>query len=151
MRKIVEIITFLGVQTLLGKRVSFPYGLLIGLDLLEITALVVASDMAQTFILLNCFDYITTKLQFLKKRESPTSRLKNKIETWGIPGLIAISALPYGGGALTGSILAVSANIRKTSAYWSIVTGCIIGSLLFCLGFGGIMSIFNENPSPLVR
>lgn len=142
MRKAVEIITFLGVQTLLGKRVSFPYGLLIGLDLIEITALVVASDMVQALVLLNCFDFISAKFRFLKRKGRAGGGLKSKMETWGVPGLIAISALPYGGGALTGSILAVSVNLHKTRAYWSIVIGCIIGSLLFCLGFGGIMSTF---------
>lgn len=144
MPEFAKIITFIGVQTLLGKRASFPYGLLVGLNLFEITALVVANDMIQTFVLLNCFGYLKSKFPMFKTKERAKKRWKEKIETWGFPGVIAVSALPYGGGALTGSILAISTNLNKIRAYWSIVAGCIIGSLLFCAGFGGILNLFQK-------
>lgn len=129
-------------QTLLGKRGSFPYGLLAGFTLFEITALVIASDFAQTFILLNFFDLFASKLHFIKRRKIQAPGWREKIKKWGAPGIVAISALPYGGGALTGSILAISFNVKKGKAFWSIAMGCVIGSLLFYIGFGGILTIF---------
>jgi uncharacterized membrane protein len=65
------------------------------------------------------------------------------IEKYGSTGLIFIAALPYGGGALTGSIVAVSIKMDKKKAFVLITIGCIIGSMLYYLGFAGILTLFH--------
>jgi uncharacterized membrane protein len=143
-----KIAVFLGVQFLLGRRGSFPYGLLAEFSLIKITLLVIVSDIIQALLLLNFFDFFSRKIPWLKKKihkcdmekqEVYTGKWWTKIKKWGTPGLVAVAALPYGGGALTSSILAVSANMNKKPAFFLIVAGCIIGSMIFYLGFSSML------------
>lgn len=145
-----QILSFLGIQYSLGRRGSYPYGLLLEFSLLKITVLVIVSDMVQTVLLLNLLVYIRKKCKWLKskkqeeRREKKKRRFKEWLKTHGSAGLIVIAALPYGGGALTGSIVAVSIKMRKYKAFVLITIGCIIGSFIYYLGFAGILSFFNK-------
>jgi uncharacterized membrane protein len=142
-KQFLRIAGFLGVQYLLGKRGSFPYGLLMKLNLLEISLLVILSDIIQTLTLINFLDILLEKLPFLRKlKEKRENRKKNnptkkkpslweKLKQHGSWGLLAIAALPYGGGALTGSIVATSMGLEKKKATIIIITGCILGTALF--------------------
>jgi len=146
-----KIILFIGIQYTLGRRGSYPYGLLVDFNLVKITFIVIISDMIQTLILLNLFEYSFEKIPFLKKFKNWLETRKKKSESkktfwvrlkkWEGLGIIAVAALPYGGGALSGSILAVSLKMNKKKAYFLIITGCVIGSILFYLGFAGIISL----------
>lgn len=147
MHEIWKIAAFIGVQYLLGKRGSYPYGLMVGFGLYKITLLVIFSDIMQTLLLLNFFDYFSRKIAWLKKKwkgrefkkkEGTRGNFREKLKQWGAPGILVMSALPYGGGALTGSILAMSVNMEKRRAFFFIVSGCIIGAILFYFGFTGI-------------
>ncbi|MCP5107988.1 MAG: small multi-drug export protein [bacterium] len=145
MDKLWKIASFIGVQYVLGKRGSFPYGLAVGFSLFKITLLVVVNDIVQTFLLLNCFEYLSRKCSRLKRKKHERKwrlKLREKLEKWGAPGLIAVAALPYGGGALTGSLLAMSIKMDKKKAFCAVAAGCIIGSVIFYLGFTGILSLF---------
>jgi len=146
-----KIIVFICVQYTLGRRGSYPYGLLVKFSLLKITLIVIISDMIQTVVLLNLLEFSSERigwLRKLKKRLDKKEKKETKKSFWlkfkkykGL-GIIAVAALPYGGGALTGSILAVSMKMQKKRAFLFITFGCIIGSILFYLGFIGIISIF---------
>jgi hypothetical protein len=59
--------------------------------------------------------------------------------------VVAIAALPYGGGSLTGSIFAISLKLPKKKAFVLIIVGCIIGSMIFYLVFAGIISLLPES------
>ena len=77
-----EIISFFAIQYALGRRGSFPYGLLVKLTLLEISVLVVISDMIQTFLLLNFAGFLRKHLHFLntlkkKLRKNPFGAFLN--------------------------------------------------------------------------
>lgn len=137
MHEIWKIAAFIGIQYVLGKRGSFPYGLMAGFGLYKITLLVIVSDIMQTLLLLNFFDYFSRKISWLKK-EGTRGKFWKKLKQWGAPGIIVVAALPYGGGALTGSILAMSVRMEKKRAFCLIVSGCIIGAILFYFGFTGI-------------
>ena len=145
-----EIISFFAIQYALGRRGSFPYGLLVKLNLLEISVLVVISDMIQTFLLLNFAGFLRKHLNFLstlkkKLRKKPKPKKSNKWEKLkkiGPLGLLLVSALPYAGGALSGSIMAASLKMKKTKAFLIIILGCIISTCLYFLGFAGVISIF---------
>lgn len=150
MAKVWKIVVFIGIQCLLGKRGSYPYGLMVGFGLYQITLLVIANDIIQTLLLLNSFEYLSGRIAWMNKRrytcepekqEASGKKWRKKLEKWGAPGLIAVAALPYGGGALTGSILAISMRLEKRRAFWFIIAGCIIGSLIFYFGFIGIQSV----------
>ncbi len=147
MHEIWKMTAFIGVQYILGKRGSYPYGLMVGFGLYKITLLVIVSDIMQTLLLLNFFDYFSRKIAWLKKKkegcetrkkEGVRKKLWKTLKQWGAPGIMVVAALPYGGGALTGSILAMSVRMEKKKAFYFIVSGCIIGAILFYLGFTGI-------------
>ena len=148
-----KIVVFIGVQYTLGRRGSYPYGLLVKFSLIKITIIVLISDMIQTVVLLHLLEFSSEKIGWLKRLKNRLAK-KEKKETkksfWlklkkyrGL-GLIAVAALPYGGGALTGSILAFSMKMEKKRAFLYITFGCTIGAILFYLGFAGILSFFKK-------
>jgi len=147
-REIGRILSFLAVQYTLGRRGSFPYGLLMKFSLEKLSLLVVFSDLLQTLTLLHFFDACVGKWRWLrnlrrKLTHSEEERsLRNRLKRAGNWGLVVVSALPYGGGALTGSILAVSLHIDKRKAFAAIMSGCVIGTLLWYLVFAGILTVF---------
>lgn len=149
MHEIWKIAAFIGVQWLLGKRGSYPYGLMVGFGLSKIMVLVIVNDIIQTFLLLNFFDYFSRKIAWLRrkreksktpKREGVCKKLLKTLKQWGALGIMVVAALPYGGGALTGSMLAMSVRMEKGRAFCFIVAGCILGAVLFYFGFTGITS-----------
>jgi uncharacterized membrane protein len=108
--------------------------------------------MIQTAFLLNAIELSFDKINFLKKityklKNPEKAENKNKLRTifkkWGDLGLFFVAALPYAGGAISGSILAFSMGISKTKAFIIITLGCILGAFIFYLGFTGILTIFN--------
>lgn len=143
-KQILRILGFLGVQYLLGRRGSFPYGILMKFSLLEIALLVVLTDIIQVLVLINMLGVLTGKFSFFrKKKETAPKQKRDKPSLWeklkrhGDWGLLAIAALPYGGGALTGSIVATSMGMEKKKAFFVIITGCILGTAIFCAFFAG--------------
>ena len=145
-----KLIIFFCIQYALGRRGSFPYGLLVNFSLLKISLLVIVSDIIQTIILLNFFDYFSKNFIFLKRFKQKLSKKyppkiqnsKKKFQKIGNTGVLLISALPYAGGALSGSIFAISLKIEKRKAFFIIISGCVIGTYLYYLGFTGIISVF---------
>jgi len=144
-----EIASFIGVQYVLGRRGSFPYGLILDFSLLKIGVVVILSDVIQTIILINFLPAAIRKVKELervktyleKKRENSEGRFRNYFRKYGSSALLLISALPYGGGSLTGSVLAVSLKISKIRSFLLIITGCVIGTFIFYLIFTGLISI----------
>jgi uncharacterized membrane protein len=145
-----KIVVFIGIQYALGRRGSYPYGLLIKFSLVKISLIVIISDIFLTLLLLNLLDLAVEKIGWLrrwkirldsKKNKGRKGSLWGKIKRYGTPGLVLAAALPYGGGALTGSIMAFSMKLDKRRAFIFIMAGCIIGTILFHLGFLGILAL----------
>ncbi len=144
-----KILSFVGVQYLFGKKGSYPYGLLLKFNLIEITVLVIICDILQTLFLLYLLDLSFNNIKFLKNikeklkasEEKKKSKLREKLIKWGDWGLFFIAALPYAGGAISGSIVAFSIGMNKRKAFFIIVAGCILGALIFYLSFSGILMI----------
>lgn len=151
-----KMVVFIGIQYTLGRRGSFPYGLLVHFSLVKITIIVVISDVIQTIALLNLLEYSFDKIPILKKlkyrltqkKKYPNGKSKTsfweKITKWREVGVVIIAALPYGGGALSGSILAYSMKMKKKRAFFFIILGCIIGSTLYYLVFYGIIELVDK-------
>lgn len=150
-QEIGKILSFIGVQYTLGRRGSYPYGLLIHFSLFKITAIVVLSDMIQTVFLLRSLDAVLGWLKRFRARlrKSPANPVKSEKRFWerfrryGALGIFLVAALPYAGGALSGSILAVSLKTDRRRAFFIITAGCILGSVIFHLGFTGILALVN--------
>ncbi len=151
LKESMKIISFMGVQYAFGKKGSYPYGLLLKFSLLKISVIVVICDMLQTLFLLHLIEVSFDKINFLKKimdkmthsEESENrNKFRDKFKKWGDWGLFFVAALPYAGGAISGSILAFSMGIEKKKAFIIITLGCILGALIFYLSFTGILTIF---------
>lgn len=151
-KEIGKILSFIGVQYTLGRRGSYPYGLLIHFTLIKITLIVVISDMIQTVFLLNFLDRVLGFLKRLRSRlrrnpdaaSRPESRTRERFKRYGPIGVFLVATLPYAGGALSGSILACSLKMDKRRAFLLITAGCIIGSIIFHLGFTGILALVHS-------
>lgn len=139
-------VSFLVVQYTLGRRGSYPYGLWMGYPLTAVSILVFVSDLLQTVVLLKGLNTIRPWLRRVRQlfpwavwaRKRQERGLSGRWARWGIWGVLLVSALPYAGGALTGSILAVSLEQKPVRAFGAIALGCLLGTLLFHLGFSGI-------------
>ncbi len=109
--------------------------------------LVVISDIIQIIVILNFFEFFVNKLdvitkikkKFWKNVENSGKNRLEKFKKYGDWGVLLISALPFAGGALSGSILAVSLEYKKLKAFFLILSGCMIGTLLYFVGISGIM------------
>jgi uncharacterized membrane protein len=185
-----KIAVFFTLQYGLGRRGSFPYGLLMNFSLLKISSLVIISDIVQTAVLLNFFEFIRYRIPYLAKKKLATENIpdaplpppgsnnfyalrtkpllhhnlpltemnpppiKKKLapfqcikklarsKKYRHLGLLLVSALPFGGGALTASIMAITLKLDKKKSFLLIIVGCIIGTFLFYLGFTGLGAIF---------
>ena len=151
LKEILKIISFMGIQYAFGKKGSFPYGILLKFSLLKISIIVVICDMIQTIFLLNLIELSFDKIGFLKKiiekfKHSEESENKNRFrerfKKLGAFGLFFIAALPYAGGAISGTIFAFSIGMKKKKAFIIITLGCILGAIIFYLGFSGLLTIF---------
>ncbi len=149
-----KIFSFFGIQYIFGRRGSYPYGLLVNYSLIKITILVLISDVLQVLLLLNFLDFLKSKISWLRKKNQDYEmenqgggshgrkhKFWNRLKELGGFAVILVAALPYGGGALTGSIFANSLGIPRVKSFFLIISGCVIGAILFYLGFAGILGL----------
>ena len=145
--RMVKILAFFWIQYTLGRRGSFPYGILVNFSLLKISILVIISDIIQIILILNFFEIFVNKLDLINRikkrlRRKPGNSKKNRLEKfkkYGGWGILIVSSLPFAGGALSGSVLAVSLEYKKWKAFFLILSGCVIGTGLYFIGFFGII------------
>ncbi|MCI0470190.1 MAG: small multi-drug export protein [Candidatus Aminicenantes bacterium] len=145
-----KLAAFFGIQYVLGRRCSYPYGIVVGYSLLKITLLVFICDITITFALLILFEKSAKKIPWLKKKrdeyaaDKPGKKKKNwlqRLKKNKAAAIILITAFPYGGGVLTGSIFAFAMKIPIKKSFFLIIIGSIICSLIFHLGFAGILAL----------
>jgi uncharacterized membrane protein len=143
-------LVFFAIQYAVGRRGSFPYGIMVHFSLLKISVLVVISDILQTILLLNSFEFISKRLlwwqnfkaRVFKKTVDTCEKKESRFKRFGLAGIFFVSALPYGGGALSGSILAISINERKWRAFFMIILGCMVSTVFYYLSFKGVLVLF---------
>ncbi len=150
---VVKIGSFVSVQYLFGKKASYPYGLILGFNLFEITLLVIACDIVETAFLLQIFHFSGKKVKWLnkvhsllikKETEPSRSKIREKLMRYRKFGVFFVSLLPYAGGAISGSILSYSLGLKKKESFFIIVFGCIVGAGIFYLGFSGFFAIIKK-------
>lgn len=142
-----QLLGFIAVQYTLGRRGSYPYGLLIRYSLVQISMLIILCDAIQTFILLTFFNRLVRLSPWLskrfdnkrRKREAlPPTHWRKRLYNHRFPAMVFIAALPYGGGALSGALFALSTDSQKPRAFLFILLGCILGTLIYHVSISGL-------------
>ncbi len=148
-----KIVSFIVVQYLFGKKASYPYGLIVGFNLIEITFLVIACDIFETAFLLQVIHFGGKKFRWMRKihhlllkkeTETKKSIVREKLMKYRKLGVFFISLLPYAGGAISGSILSYSLGLKRKESFFIIVSGCIVGAFIFYLSFSGFFAIIRK-------
>lgn len=131
-----KLLSFMGVQYILGRRGAYPYGLLIKLSLIEITFLVILCDALQSVALLTLLERIPWLSRLLEKartrrREKKRWAWLQRLDSHRFMAMLIIAAIPYGGGALSGSLFALSTSSPRFKSFLFILTGCFLGTMLY--------------------
>jgi len=144
---ILIIISLLGIQYVLGKKCSFPYGILMGLSPVFIGVLVLFSDFTlipfALFMLegsqkIPWLDRWRRRLLLNEERVRQSRRLRYA-QRLGKLGIVAIVSIPLSGGVWTGVILSHLMGLKRFEEYVLIGLGSVIGCAIFVLSFIGIV------------
>lgn len=145
-----KIVTLFLMQYAMGKRGSFPYGLVLQFSLVKIVVLIILADIIQTVILMYLLETSSRKISWMQGIKEKLMRYQRKREQkkwfqkfggWGLLGIFLISSLPQGGGAITGCLLAFGVQARKIPAIVAISCGCVVSDFLFYAAFQGLLSL----------
>ena len=140
--------TLIVIQLALGKKISFPYGVIIGFSPITIGVMAFICDIVLMVFIRLLFDN-TSKLQMkfnkLRNRYKSAeekfrrSRRYSHLQNLGKMGVVILVSIPGAGGVWSGSMLAHILSLNKTDAYCTIIFGSVINTLLFVLGSMGII------------
>ena len=137
-------------QYTLGKKVSFPLGLVLGVEAYEIGIIVVLSEFVLMAIINHIFNlsFENFKWALYLRERSERIQAHLKQRTWtarliqiGWLGPLIITAVPFAGGVWTGISLSQVMNLSNRQTLLSVGVGAILGSLIFVLASLGILSI----------
>lgn len=142
------ILTFLLVHIFLGRKISVPYGLAIGLKIWWVALFALALDVVQ----IPFFYYIyeggskaeivkRLKGRLLRREEDfKSSKLFKFAKKWGKVGAILVVALPFqGGGIWSGVMVAYLLGFSKREGYLLLTLGSITGIFILIVGFAPII------------
>lgn len=147
-RLTVVVITLLGIQFVLGKKASFPYGILMGLPLYAIGLIVILSDL---FLIYFTHVLITRTVRmkwlvilqrraFIDGEKLRKSRWLRHFQNLGRLGVVVVVSTPLAGGVWTGSILSRILGLERMETFALIAIGSVIGCAIFVFGFQGLLS-----------
>jgi len=143
-------ITFLAlvvIQLILGKKVSFPYGIVFGYDPVNLGIIITICDIFFIIFLLFVFES-SSKIKFISRfrekyiaksekwKEKRSFRYFNKL---GKIGVVTVNIIPFTGGLWMAYILANLLFLKKTETFSLTILGAILGNLLFVLSSLGIL------------
>jgi uncharacterized membrane protein len=142
------IILFIISQLLLGRKVSIPYGIAVGLNAYLVLGLAITIDISLIPFVFWVYKGTTRKLSLLiKKRLSSKeekineSRMMRFIKPLGRMGVLVVTAIPFSGGVLTGIALCRLLKLRYKESFVLLSIGSFLGCLLFVLGVEGIIKL----------
>jgi len=146
MRLFILIIPFIISQLLLGRRVSIPYGIAVGLNTYLVLGLATTIDISLIPFIFWVYRSTGRKIGLLiKKRLSSKqekiakSRMMRFIKPLGRMGVLAVTTIPFSGGVLTGIALCYLLKLRYKESFVLLSIGTFLGCLLFVLGVEGII------------
>lgn len=146
---ILVVSTLVGVQIIIGKKASFPYGILMGLSPLTIGIIVLFSDLGTIpllqFLLSSSqkIRWVETWRQKLIQRQGRWEQQRwfqsvKRMQNWGVTAVVAVPLL---GGINTGAIMSHLLNLKKFEAFVFMGLGAAVGSAIFVLGAYGILAL----------
>jgi len=137
-------------QLSLGKKVSYPYGLLVGLNLYTITGLVIITDLVLMLFIekvissgvrkLEKFDFVKQKKINLKHFLTDT-KIGIYLQHLGKLGVLIITALPFAGGVWSGAALSKIVNLSRPIVIILLTIGVIVGASIFHFGSLGLIAV----------
>ncbi len=146
MNLFILIILFIISQLLLGRKVSIPYGIVVGLNVYLVLGLAITIDISLIPFVFWVYKGTTRKISLvIKKRLSSKeekiteSRMMRFIKPLGRMGVLVVTAIPFSGGVLTGIALCRLLKLRYKESFVLLSIGTFLGCLLFVLGVESII------------
>ena len=144
---IITFITLICIQLILGKKASFPYGVLMGLSPIHIGIVALISDFSLMPFVRYLFEN-TKRVGWLEKlrkklfadeKRLRESRWLRRFQNMGKLGVVILVSVPGGGGVWSGTILSHILDLKKLETYFLVGLGSVFGCLIFVLCFHGII------------
>ena len=144
-------ISLILLHAVLGKKASFPFGIIVGLTPVFIGIIVIIYDLALMVVVRMIFENssrITWLERLRKKLFADHDKLRKSkwlkfCQNLGRLGVFIITAVPFSGGLWTGSILAHILNLQRKETYILVGLGSILGCAIFVVSFMGIVKLVN--------
>jgi len=151
----VVIFTFIIIHLTLGRKVSIPYGLALGLNVYLILGLALVLDTIFTSLIYFLSQEAVVKLKLLKRIKekiislhskliNSKSRLMHFFSHLGKTGIVLANAIPFTGGINVSIPLIHALNLSKGEGFFLLFVGNLLGCLFITLGAKGILVWFSE-------
>ncbi|MBC8276952.1 MAG: small multi-drug export protein [FCB group bacterium] len=135
------------IQLILGKKVSFPYGIVFGFDPVNLGIIITICDIFFITFLLFVFESsskIKIISRFRGKYTAKSDKWKDKrsfqyFNKLGKIGVVTVIIIPFTGGLWMAYILANLLFLKKTETFSLTMLGAILGNSLFVLSSMGIL------------
>ncbi|MCF7840836.1 MAG: small multi-drug export protein, partial [Candidatus Marinimicrobia bacterium] len=137
---LLTIVSIVVAQFLLGKKASFPLGLVLGFSAWAIATIVIVCDLVLMFILLNLFAVSISRLKWMRlvrrrfewaQEWLAEGRWTRKLIPVGWLGVVAITAIPLAGGVWSGVALSRTMAMTRNQSIITITLGIMLGCAIF--------------------
>ncbi len=144
-------LTFLALHIGLGRKISIPSAMALGINTATVVAMGIALDVMQIPFFLAVYGHTARIPWFrslsdrLEKRSHSieSSRLVRWARTWGTYGTVLVAAMPIqGGGMWSGVLLAYMLRLKRWQTYVFLTIGSVLGCCIIALGITGILRMF---------
>ncbi|MHC1604377.1 MAG: small multi-drug export protein [Candidatus Methanofastidiosia archaeon] len=151
MKIIYLFISFLVAHIALGRKISIPYGMAAGGNMLLITVSAFILDIIQIPFFLYVYTHTSNipilqkiKVRMMQRSEGlEQSRFIKWAKRMGKIGTIIVAAIPFqGGGMWSGVLLAYILKLKKWQTYLLLSFGSLLGCIIMAVGMREILSFF---------
>lgn len=144
---VITLLVLIVIQLVVGKKASFPLGLIIGYDPVKLGIIITVCDVFIILFVMFVFES-SGKIKYIRQlREKYTAKTENwkdkrtfrYFNKLGRIGIIAVIIIPFTGGLWTAYLLANLLFLKKTETFSLSLLGAILGNSLFVLSSLGII------------
>lgn len=145
------LLTFIGTQLVLGRKVAIPLGIAKGMGFYFVIMLSFGLDLV--FVPLVYFIYGTAasrirfinrikRLLIIKQKRDKQSKIFKWLKRLGKTGVVLAPTIPFTGGINLSIPLAHMLNLRPRDSFLLISLGNFLGCILIALAAEGIVAVF---------
>ncbi len=146
LREAAILITLVCIQFTLGKKCSFPYGVIMGTSPITVGFVALGCDILLAIMVRTLIEN-SSRLKILKKYRDRLTAHELKVkrsklasfQNLGKIGVVLVVSIPCAGGVWSGAILSQILALKRTDFYWTIILGSAIAAAIFVLSFEGII------------